>query len=95
MPSVTKTYASRVRNVSVTADGKNVNVLVDWEEQGAADPRRGPASRTALSIAGGKVSCLGKELGAAPAEVGKLAAELASKIPAIVEGLVTSGKIKP
>jgi len=98
MATITKTFASKLHSLSVTADGKNVNLLVEWPEQGVpASPgaRPTPTSRTVLNVAGGKVSSLGKVVGPAPAEIGKLASELAAKVSALVEGLAGSGKIKP
>ena len=93
MPTVTKSYQSRLRGISVTPDGKTVAVSLEWApDQTSPQDRR---TMTSLAITDGKVVVAGTKVADAPADLAKLAAGVASAVSSLVDSLVTSGKVKP
>jgi len=90
MAQVTTTVEAKIRGITVSADGKTVNVTVEWVDTQSKDVR----ARAPLAITGGQVSQFGKSLGTAPAKLAELAAAVASLVQGTVDGLVTSGSLK-
>jgi hypothetical protein len=96
MPTVTKSFTSKIRGIGVSSDGKTVNVSVSWEDAAATDPRQVVLPNIiSLRVAVGKVSVRNVELGASPAGMDKLGADLAAAVKELVSALVAAGKIAP
>jgi hypothetical protein len=97
MPQVNKTFTSKFNGASVSPDGQVVSANVTWTDA-AADtkaPVAVPRSISAISIRNGKVFVNNQPIADAPAELVSAAASLASKTSALVDSLISAGKISP
>jgi hypothetical protein len=104
MPSVTKSFVSSYRGVSVSPDGSSVSSQVAWTDSAAAaaSPAPGapampphPEAFTSVRIANGKIQVGNTVVGDAPADIAQLGRDLAAKTSALLDSLISSGKIKP
>lgn len=94
MATVTKTFDCNFRGTSITPDGKSVSVSLGWTDSKKTG-RDVPGAFTSLTIAENKVRANGVVVGPAPAEISQLATSLSDKVRALVDSLVTSGKVAP